>query len=246
MTWLPDHDDVKRIHDELTRTFESEEDPISPPGIKSQPLLESACARPHTGMGSVDKYESLLDKVAALFHSLTKNHAFHNGNKRTALVSMLTVLSRNNKRLDQSVTDEIIYNFVVSVTADTFPHPEHELDADGIVAAISSWLDSRSYSFSGKTGVMRTKDFIYRCTQAGATVKRANDSAYIIIRGDKSIRIHNKTRKISGRPLESLLRSLGLTESSSGLSVNEFQDGYSDTRTEIYRYMTALKRLAKT
>lgn len=246
MVWLPDADDVQNIHAELTRTFESEEDPISPPGIKFPDLLASACARPLTGMGDVDKYESTIQKASALFHSLTKNHPFHNGNKRTALVSLLTVLARNNKRLDQTVTDDIIYDFVIAVTANSYPYPDHTLDADGVVQEIARWIDARTVSLASKTGVMKLNEFLKRCTQAGATVKKANDSAYIITRGDKSIRIRGKTRKISGKPMQSLLRNLGLSESSSGLSVDEFQEGYTDTRFEIYRYMTALRRLAKT
>lgn len=155
MAWLPDHEDVKRIHDELTKIFEKEEDPISPPGIKSEPLLASACSRPLTGMGTVDKYLTIEDKISALFHSLTKNHPFHNGNKRTALVSMLTALSRNNKRLEKHITDEIIYDFVLDVTADCFPHANHGLDPDGVVNKISKWINDNSISYSGKTGVMK-------------------------------------------------------------------------------------------
>ena len=43
--------------------------------------------RPQTGLGTIDKYPTIEQKAAALLHSLIKNHAFHNGNKRTALVA---------------------------------------------------------------------------------------------------------------------------------------------------------------
>lgn len=41
MAWLPDHEDVKGIHNQLTTIFEHEEDPISPPGVKSTELYLS-------------------------------------------------------------------------------------------------------------------------------------------------------------------------------------------------------------
>ena len=73
-------DGVKEIHFELAKIFAEENDPISPCGVKDINMLESACARPDAGLGRVEKYNSLELKVAALFHSLTKNHPFHNGN----------------------------------------------------------------------------------------------------------------------------------------------------------------------
>jgi prophage maintenance system killer protein len=37
---------------------------------------------------SQDVHSTVLDKGAALFHSLTANHPFHNGNKRTAVLAL--------------------------------------------------------------------------------------------------------------------------------------------------------------
>lgn len=128
MTWLPEPKNVLAVHEELVRVFEEDNDPISPPGVKSPDLLESACARPRTALGDVEKYPSLAEKMAALFHSLTKNHAFHNGNKRTALVTLLSALQRNDQRLISEVTDDHVYDLVVSVTADEFPIKNHGLN----------------------------------------------------------------------------------------------------------------------
>jgi death-on-curing family protein len=65
--------------------------------------------------------------MAALFHSLTKNHAFHNGNKRTALVALLSSLNRNGYHLNAEVTDDVVYDLAIAVTADQFPNPGHAL-----------------------------------------------------------------------------------------------------------------------
>lgn len=87
--WLPSAENVKEIHVELTALFAAEDDPISPAGIKDEGLLESAIQRPNTGIGNISKYVSRYDKLAALTHSLIKNHAFHNGNKRIGIFTLL-------------------------------------------------------------------------------------------------------------------------------------------------------------
>lgn len=52
--------------------------------IRDQGLLESAAARPRTTIYGEDAYPSLEEKVASLIHSLARNHALVDGNKRIA------------------------------------------------------------------------------------------------------------------------------------------------------------------
>ena len=52
-------------------------------------LLESTVARPQASAFGVDAYPDLASKAAALLHSLVLNHAFVDGNKRTAVLSTL-------------------------------------------------------------------------------------------------------------------------------------------------------------
>lgn len=244
--WLPDSDAVVAVHESLVQLFVDEDDPISPSGIKSRDMLESACSRPYTGAGSVEKYVTLDAKLAALFHSLTKNHPFHNGNKRTALVSLLTALHRNDRRLDTSVTDDEVFDFVVAVTADEFPTPGHGLGMDDVVAAIANWIKRRSISNSATTSSMKTRNFIERCKAAGATAKPSKGGSHVLSHNGNSVRISNSTRQISGPVVKQYLRKLHLNESESGISVEEFQEGASDEKAQIYRFISALKRLAKT
>ncbi|ANQ85042.1 hypothetical protein dqs_2004 [Azoarcus olearius] len=244
--WLPDTDAVISVHEGLVQLFVDEADPISPAGVKSQGMLESACSRPHTGLGSVQKYETLEAKLAALFHSLTKNHPFHNGNKRTALVSLLTALHRNDRRLNTSVTDDQIFDFVVAVTADQFPTHEHDLDADDVVSEIAVWIRKFSVSTVSAVPTMKTRHFLEKCTAAGAAVKPSKGGSHVISHAGASIRISKSTRQLSGPAIKQYLRKLHLNESQSGISTDEFQDGASDEKAQIYRFIAALKRLAKT
>jgi death on curing protein len=47
-------------------------------------LLSSAAARPQTSVFGSDAYPSFPEKAAALMHSLARNHALIDGNKRLA------------------------------------------------------------------------------------------------------------------------------------------------------------------
>src|SRR3989339_385003 len=71
-------------------------------GIRDLFLLESAIARLQTTFGGTDLYPSIFLKAAVLAHSLIKNHAFVDGNKRTGTVSMLVFLEINEYKLNIS------------------------------------------------------------------------------------------------------------------------------------------------
>jgi len=51
-------------------------------------LISSATGRPFQTAGGRDIYPSIRGKASALFHSLVANHAFHNGNKPTAVIAV--------------------------------------------------------------------------------------------------------------------------------------------------------------
>ena len=75
--------DVLSIHEVLTADFAAAADPISPSGVKSMELLESAVGRQHAGFHDRLKYDTPVSNAAALTYGICLNHPFHNGNKRT-------------------------------------------------------------------------------------------------------------------------------------------------------------------
>lgn len=246
MRQIPSVADIVSIHEQLVKLFADGEDPISPAGVKSQPLLESAQSRPSTSLGKVEKYPDFYSKSAALFHSLTKNHAFHNGNKRTALVVLLTMLYNNDKAIKQDVTDDILYDFVLAVTSDEYPKPSHGLSADKVIAEIRRWIKDNIEPSVIKLGDMDTIDFVMKCAQAGVHVKRSSNGKYALSKEMRSISIGRSNRKLSGNVMRTYLRRLGLTATSSGVTMIEFTEGVSSEREQIRRFMTTLTRLAKT
>ncbi|WP_343575618.1 type II toxin-antitoxin system death-on-curing family toxin [Mycobacterium sp.] len=63
--------------------------------VGDEGLLQSAISRPQTSVFGDDAYPTLWDKAAALLHSLARNHAFVDGNKRTAWASAWAFLRLN-------------------------------------------------------------------------------------------------------------------------------------------------------
>lgn len=89
------------IHDQMVKRFGGSL------GIRDLGLIESAVARPQASFGDQDLYISIFDKAAALLQSLLKNHAFVDGNKRTALTSAGLFLKMNNFHLVNYHLEEV-------------------------------------------------------------------------------------------------------------------------------------------
>ena len=74
------------------------------PGVRDPGLLEAALYRPQTGY-----YGSLVEEAAALWESLSQNHAFIDGNKRTAFAAMYTFLAINGARLTAGAEETYVF-----------------------------------------------------------------------------------------------------------------------------------------
>lgn len=76
--------DVLAIHADQIETYGGAE------GLRDPGQLEAALFRPQSGY-----YADAIAEAAALWESLSQNHPFVDGNKRTAFASMVTVLAIN-------------------------------------------------------------------------------------------------------------------------------------------------------
>lgn len=66
-----------------------------PPPIRDLGLLGAAAARPRASAFGDDAYPDLWSKAAALLHSIVKNHALIDGNKRLSWVACAVFLDLN-------------------------------------------------------------------------------------------------------------------------------------------------------
>ena len=98
-------------------------------------LLESAVMRPLPTVMGEGPYPSIADKAGALFHSLVRNHPFVDGNKRTAVLSLVVFCNLNGFRVEAGQDD------LVRLALGT---AEGALDPRGIAGRVSAWLPNRS------------------------------------------------------------------------------------------------------
>jgi death on curing protein len=96
------------------------------PAVRDVGLLESALARPQATAFGADAYQDLDAKAAALLHSLARNRALVDGNKRLALAGVIAFYGVNGLRL--TLTNDEAYELVVAVAAGTLDDVEEIAD----------------------------------------------------------------------------------------------------------------------
>lgn len=248
------------IHDQLTAEFAVTEDPISPPGVRDQGLLESAVSRQLTSVGEIMKYDSPAKNAASLIFGVCNNHPFFNGNKRTALVAGLLHLDRNHLVL-HNVNKEDLFRLMKRVAShfystrrqgkDVLPSPDEE------IGAIADWIEENSREIvRGERSIPYGE--IYRIVQQfGYRLGEKRHNQVEILQkkskwfgGEKWVCVYKiacpgDSRIIPIDQIKALRRALNLTEHD-GVDSESFYD----TRLVIDSFITAhrqvLRKLAKT
>lgn len=85
--------------------------------IRDVGLLESAAARPRASAFGQDAYPDLWVKAAALLHSVVKNHALVDGNKRLGWLATAVFLTLNGIDVARASNDDV-YDLVMDVAAE--------------------------------------------------------------------------------------------------------------------------------
>ena len=106
------------------------------PQVRDYGLLDSAAARPQATTFGSDAYPDLDAKAAALLHSLARNHALVDGNKRLALAAVIAFYGINGRRL--TLTNVQAYDLVIDVAAG------HLDSVDDIAARLRTATEPRS------------------------------------------------------------------------------------------------------
>jgi death on curing protein len=94
-------------------------------------LLESALGRPRATVFGSDAYPSLHLKAAALLHSLARNHALVDGNKRLAWAATAVFLGISGHRVVTGQDD--VFDLVMAVASGTLD------DLEKIAAQLAAW-----------------------------------------------------------------------------------------------------------
>ncbi|HET6576705.1 MAG TPA: type II toxin-antitoxin system death-on-curing family toxin [Gemmatimonadales bacterium] len=119
-------EDVLGIHAEVIAEFGGEG------ALRDLGLLQSAVAMPQQTFGGQFLHDSLFAMAAAYLFHITQNHAFVDGNKRTALTAALVFLRLNLIVIDRDV--EQLYDVTIGVA-------EGRLDKAAIAAELEAiWM----------------------------------------------------------------------------------------------------------
>ena len=103
--------------------------------VRDYGLLGAALARPQATAFGKDAYPDLDAKAAALLHSIARNHALADGNKRLALAAVIAFYGLNGRRL--TLTNDEAYDLVISVAAGQLD------DAEAIAAVLRNATQHR-------------------------------------------------------------------------------------------------------
>jgi death-on-curing protein len=85
---------------------------------------------PQQSVFGADAYPDIHTKAAALMHSLIRNHPFLDGNKRTAVLSVIVFYNLNGYAIDAAQGE------VVALAVDV---AEGQVDVEGIAGVLKDW-----------------------------------------------------------------------------------------------------------
>ena len=103
---------------------------IGPDLLADFGLLEAAVLRPQQSVFGADAYPDIHAKAAAMMHSLIRNHAFIDGNKRTGVLAMVLFYNLNGFQIDAVQED------VIALAVDI---AEGQIDVEGIAGTLKGW-----------------------------------------------------------------------------------------------------------
>lgn len=265
------YDEIFAIHKRVCiELAPDDEDPAIPGCRDNGRLLESVVHRQHVGIADTLKYPDPLTNAASLTFGICCGHPFHNANKRTALVSMLAHLERNQLTIF-GVRKRELYNMIKQVANHEFGarHPPRgrsrtytERGADDEVMAIASWLGRYARKFRRGEHTVTYKQLRRLLAARGLVMANPNNNAIGVYRQVEVRRglFKNKKRdelkhiatisypgenKVVGvRAIKEVRRKCQLDEAH-GVDSTAFYDGADVVDVFINEYRDILSKLAR-
>jgi death-on-curing family protein len=261
-------EDIVEIHNRLVTDAAKSDDPISPPGIKNEGLLESAVSRQNVGFGGQLKYNDPISNAASLCYGVCCNHPLHNGNKRTALVSLLCHLDKNGFTFNSRTNQDNLYSFMLNVAGHKLV-PKKKLNkghdqSDLEVTAMTDWVrkrtrriekGERSVTYPELEKILKQHD-VYFENQKGNYIDVIKYSTEKRKKGwfsSEKVRVSNKVANVPYWPgrtvgknlVKSIRKQAGLTHNQ-GVDSTLFYGNETTPDDFIQKYKKVLSKLAKT
>lgn len=239
-------EDVLAIRTRLTATLLAADDAIGAPQPLYPDKLHSAVARQSTGFGGQEKYRTVAEVAATLFYGIAMNHAFDNGNKRTALVSMLVLLDRN-KTLLVDTTENDLFDLVITMVQHALPLKSNSTAKkdDQEVAYVGKWLKKRARDLQLGDHHMEFRDFRKLLEQLGCTFGTPDKNFIKVRRGERSFTMGYPKAKftVDVHIIKDARRAL-LFDESHGVDSAAFYDLDASVDGFVNHYRNLMRRLA--
>ena len=230
--------------------------------------------RQHAGWGPFRKYSDPYTCAATLAYGICNDHPFRNGNKRTALVSMLAHLDKNRLTLKGEVRQSELYDLMLAVadhaltlerqpprTKRRFQRPR--FDSDHQVAELAVWIRSRADAIKRGERQITYRQLRQILPRHGYALGDSKGNQLEVLR-DVDVRkgvfrrerikeqkmigrigYRNEGETVSVKTIKELRRMCHLTPEE-GVDSNAFYDGADVVDVFVNRYRNVLRRLAKT
>lgn len=230
-------------------------------GVLNFGLLSSAVSRQCVSFLGVEKWKNEYEKIATLVFGLVKNHAFNDGNKRTALLCMLMALHRKKRRLICKKRD--VELLLVRIAANQMSDYKDfkkfmKHGEDAVVMYIANFLKKNSQVINNTFRTLTYEEFnkklkVYGIRMANPQncfidVLQKEEKKYFLglIRKGKEKRILNIgfpgwKRQINPKAVKNILKTCGLFDK--GLDLKSFYEGSEPEYKLIEEYFEVLKRL---
>ncbi|MCX6754519.1 MAG: type II toxin-antitoxin system death-on-curing family toxin [Candidatus Nomurabacteria bacterium] len=248
--------EIMTIYEELTADLTTQDDPIYPVGIRDHDLLDSALFHPQTSFEGKLKYPTVQTSSAALMYAISNNHAFHNGNKRTSIVSMLVFLDKHHYNL--TCDEPELFRISIDLASHNLVDEYHRY-ADAEIFELSSWVKRFSKKISKGERQITLRKFKrilvkFNCIILdNGRIQRIEKVKFLGIQREKSYMSKESIgstisdgNEVSKKLIKSIREDLLLT-SEHGIDSNVFYEDAEFTSSEfIHKYKGLLRRLSKT
>lgn len=230
-------------------------------GVKNFPLLSSAVARQATSYGGLDKWNNDYQKMATLLFGLVQNHAFHDGNKRTALLILLLYIDRLNLKLcvKQTKLETLIVRIAANTLYEYSTLDKYKDNDEPIFNFIADQLKSYTKPINKRYYLITYAEFNQKLNKFNVKLDNPHDNHIDVyqLKTNRRIKIFNRKeeyikilqigfpgwkRQIHVKAVKEVLKAAHLT-AEYGVDSDVFYHDYDPIYTLINEYREPLARL---
>lgn len=169
--------DIIAVHAAVAYLFSTSGDPIVLGGEREDGLADGAVGRAFQTFGGKDLFPTPRDKAAVVAHAIIASHVFRDGNKRTALASLVLFLDSYDFRL--TCTDDELFDTIVALTAH-WP-PFDGTDPTQVLQVFCDWTRAHTEKKVDVIPSIQWSDFLEKFERLGGRATQNKNSGWILV-----------------------------------------------------------------